>query len=202
MRVPLHLCVAILLIASTVPSARAAATIEALKVDLSPLIDESAHYPIRFAVDVPHPVSATSEGRWIDNGSFSTWKFTTRIETAVSSCSPIGQVKKNFATPLRRADDARSPSAVSDGRPGWIHKITPSLRSTRHFPSRRERELCSAAVRQAMVRERVTTQNGPRNSTSARGSVKPPTNSPNLMILIATVSRRRAVKTPRAEPIV
>jgi len=84
MRPPLRVGVVVLLIACIVPSARAAAPIEAINVDLSSLIDESARYPIRFAVDIPHPVSASSQGQWTDNGSSSTWTYTTRIETAVS----------------------------------------------------------------------------------------------------------------------
>ena len=49
-----------------------------------------------------------------------------------------------------------------------------------------------------MARERVTTRNGARNSTSARGSVKPSANSPNVMMLIATVSRRRVANPGRS----
>lgn len=84
MRPPLHACVAVLLIACYVPSTRASGPIEVINTDLSPLIDESARYPVRFAVDVPHPVSASSQGQWTDNGFSSTWAYTTRIETAVS----------------------------------------------------------------------------------------------------------------------
>jgi hypothetical protein len=84
MRPPLRACVAVLLIACYVPSARAAGPTEVINIDLSPLIDESARYPARFAVDVPHPVSASSQGQWTDNGFSSTWTYTTRIETAVS----------------------------------------------------------------------------------------------------------------------
>jgi hypothetical protein len=84
MRPLLHACVAVLLIANYVPSARAGGPIEGINVDLSALIDESARYPVRFAVDIPHPVSASSQGQWTDNGSSSTWTYTTRIETAVS----------------------------------------------------------------------------------------------------------------------
>ena len=81
MRPPLH-SFAVLLLACYVPSVLAAAPIESIKVDLSPLIDESARDPVRFAVDIKHPVSASSQGQWTDNGFSSTWTYTTRIETA------------------------------------------------------------------------------------------------------------------------
>src|SRR5277367_481393 len=84
MRPRLHACVAVLLIAHYVPTARAGGPIEGINIDLSPLIDESARYPVRFAVDIPHSVSASSQGQWTDNGFSSTWTYTTRIETAVS----------------------------------------------------------------------------------------------------------------------
>src|SRR5579862_3298859 len=57
---------------------------EVLSTDLSPLIDQSAPFPTRFAVDVPHPVSTTSAGTWTQNGTRSTWTYSIRIPTAVS----------------------------------------------------------------------------------------------------------------------
>jgi hypothetical protein len=84
MRAPLHGCVAVLLLACCLPSARAAVPIDVINVDLSPLIDESARYPTRFAVDIARPVSASNQGRWSDDGHTSTWTYTTRIATAVS----------------------------------------------------------------------------------------------------------------------
>jgi hypothetical protein len=51
---------------------------------LSPLIDRSAQYPTRFAVDVTHTVSTASAGTWSQSGTSSTWTYSIRIPTAVS----------------------------------------------------------------------------------------------------------------------
>jgi hypothetical protein len=57
---------------------------EVLDVDLSPLIDRSAQYPTRFAVEVPHPVSIEGAGSWTQNGTASAWTYAIRIPGAVS----------------------------------------------------------------------------------------------------------------------
>jgi len=65
-------------------TALAAVSPDVLRVDLSPLIDASARYPTRFAVDLPHPVSTVSAGTWTQRGGRSTWSYTVRVPTAVS----------------------------------------------------------------------------------------------------------------------
>ena len=62
----------------------AATAQEVLNVDLSPLIDESARYPTRFAIDLPHAVSIADAGTWTQSGGRSTWTYSIRIPTAVS----------------------------------------------------------------------------------------------------------------------
>ena len=84
MRAAAHACVALFLLACCAPSVHAAVPIDTIGIDLSPLIDESAHYPTRFAVDVAHPISTIDHGQWTDNGHTSTWAYATRIDTAVS----------------------------------------------------------------------------------------------------------------------
>jgi hypothetical protein len=66
------------------PAASAAAVQDVLDTDLSPLIDQSAQYPTRFAVDVPHAVSTADSGTWTQAGTISTWTYSIRIPTAVS----------------------------------------------------------------------------------------------------------------------
>ena len=75
---------AVLMLSASAVVAHAAPLIDKLDVDISPLIDEAARYPTRFAVDVGHPVSTTTMGEWSQSGQFSTWIYTARIETAVS----------------------------------------------------------------------------------------------------------------------
>jgi len=65
-------------------AAIAATAQDVLNVDLSPLIDESAQYPTRFAVDLPHPVSMADAGSWTQSGGLSTWTYSIRVPTAVS----------------------------------------------------------------------------------------------------------------------
>ncbi len=64
--------------------AATAAAQEVLGTDLSPLIDQSAAFPTRFAVDVPHAVSTAGAGSWTQSGTRSTWTYSIRIPTAVS----------------------------------------------------------------------------------------------------------------------
>ena len=78
-----RLCAVILLSASTLV-AHSAPSIERLNIDISPLIDEAARYPDRFAVDVLHPISAATMGAWTTSGGVSTWTYAARINTAIS----------------------------------------------------------------------------------------------------------------------
>ena len=71
----------LLLLGSAVATAAAQ---EVLGTELSPLIDRSAPFPTRFAVDVPHAVSIADAGAWTQNGTRSTWTYSIRIPTAVS----------------------------------------------------------------------------------------------------------------------
>src|SRR4029077_18460565 len=64
-----------------------------LDIDLSPLIDQSARYPTRFAVNVPHALSPADAGTWTQNGSSSTWTYSIRIPTAVSMSFHASRVK-------------------------------------------------------------------------------------------------------------
>jgi hypothetical protein len=77
-------CAAFLFLAYSVHPVRAATVADVVRVDLAPLIDDAARYATRFAVDITHPVSASSQGQWTDNGATSTWTYTARIDTAVS----------------------------------------------------------------------------------------------------------------------
>jgi hypothetical protein len=64
--------------------AYAAAPVEELKVDLAPLIEASAPKANRFAVNVPHLVSAADDGEWTGSGATRTWTYRVRIPSAVS----------------------------------------------------------------------------------------------------------------------
>ena len=73
--------VAVLLL-SLCRGAIAAEPQDVLDIDLSPLIDQSARYPTRFAVDVPRAVSTADAGTWTENGTSSIWTYSIRIPTA------------------------------------------------------------------------------------------------------------------------
>src|SRR5229473_1434625 len=81
---PLRTCAGLLFLASSMHPVRAAAVADVVRVDLAPLIDEAIRQPSRFAVDIAHPVSASGQGQWTDNGTTSTWTYTAQIDTAVS----------------------------------------------------------------------------------------------------------------------
>src|ERR1700726_4547774 len=80
----LRTCAGLLFLASSIHPIRAAAAVDVVRVDLAPLIDEAVRHPSQFAVDIAHPVSASSQGQWTDNGTTSTWIYTAHIDTAVS----------------------------------------------------------------------------------------------------------------------
>ena len=107
----------------------AATAQDVLSVDLSPLIDQSAQYPTRFAVDLPHPVSMADAGSWTENGGLSTWTFSIRVPTAVSMSFhaalvnfPAGAVLKvigaNGASAIYRAQDIARSGLWSRPLPG------------------------------------------------------------------------------------
>ena len=73
---------AVLLVLSR--AAIAATAQDVLNTDLSPLIDQSARYPTRFAVDLPHPVSMADAGSWTQSGGLSIWTYSIRVPTTVS----------------------------------------------------------------------------------------------------------------------
>lgn len=74
----------LLLVACCIGQVQAAAKIEVLDVDLVPLIDQGAARPERFAVNVAHAISASTQGEWSTNGAMRTWTYRVRIPTAVS----------------------------------------------------------------------------------------------------------------------
>src|SRR5580700_4136291 len=76
--------IAFLLVANVGDRAAALPSIDIVDVDLNPLIDASAPYKVRFAVNVPHEVSLGRQGQWQDSGGTSTWTYSARIATAVS----------------------------------------------------------------------------------------------------------------------
>ena len=61
-----------------------AATVDSLSVNLDSLIDSAAHDRSRFAVNIPHPVSTSAQGRWTRTGSTSTWTYNVQVPTAIS----------------------------------------------------------------------------------------------------------------------
>jgi hypothetical protein len=75
------LAAVLLLLGSAVATAAAQ---EVLGIELAPLIDQSASFRTRFAVDVPHAVSTAAAGTWTQSGARSTWTYSIRIPTAVS----------------------------------------------------------------------------------------------------------------------
>jgi lysyl endopeptidase len=110
-------------------AAIAAPVQDVLDIDLSPLIDQSARYPTRFAVDLPHPVSTADGGTWTQSGGDSTWTYSIRIPTAVSlsfhadrASFPAGAVLKvtgaNGASATYRARDIARSGLWSRPLPG------------------------------------------------------------------------------------
>jgi hypothetical protein len=61
-----------------------AAAVDSVNVSLDPLIDSAAHDRNRFAVNIPHSISSSTEGLWAHTGSTSTWTYGTRTPTAIS----------------------------------------------------------------------------------------------------------------------
>ena len=62
----------------------AAPLIDVVRVDLNPLIDSAARSPEQFAVNIPRAVSSSAQGSWSQQGSLTTWVYSTRIATAIS----------------------------------------------------------------------------------------------------------------------
>src|SRR6516165_3702408 len=65
-------------------SAFAAPRVDVVAADLGPLIDSAARSPSRFAVDIPHSASPSTDGEWSTSGATSTWTYTVQIPGAVS----------------------------------------------------------------------------------------------------------------------
>jgi lysyl endopeptidase len=61
-----------------------AVTVDALSVNLDPLIDSAAHDRNQFAVNIPHPASTSTQGHWMRTASTSTWSYTVQVPTAIS----------------------------------------------------------------------------------------------------------------------
>jgi hypothetical protein len=61
-----------------------AVAVESLNVNLDPLIDSAAHDRNRFAVNIPHSVSASTQEHWMRAGSTSTWTYSVQVPTAIS----------------------------------------------------------------------------------------------------------------------
>src|ERR1700679_4311924 len=62
----------------------AAIAVDSLNINLDPLIDNAAPDRNRFAVNIPHSISTSSQGVWTHAGSTSTWMYNTRVPTAIS----------------------------------------------------------------------------------------------------------------------
>src|ERR1700760_1126720 len=65
-------------------AAQGATTVDSVGIDLAPLIDTAAHDRARFAVNITHPVSSSSQGRWSQSGNTSTWSYSARVPTPIS----------------------------------------------------------------------------------------------------------------------
>jgi hypothetical protein len=122
-------------------AATAAPPQDVLDLDLAPLIDQSAHYPTRFAVDVLHPVSTADAGTWTQTGTRSIWAYSMRVPTAVSMSFhashvtlPAGAVLtvtgKNGASASYRARDIARSGLWSRPLPGDSLVLTLSVNTT------------------------------------------------------------------------
>lgn len=60
------------------------AAVDTINVDLDALIDAAVKDTSRFAVNIPHSISSSTQGSWASAGSTSTWSYSTRIPTAIS----------------------------------------------------------------------------------------------------------------------
>jgi lysyl endopeptidase len=126
-----RLCAAFLLSASALV-AHSAPSINRLNVDISPLIDEAARYPDRFAVDVVHPISAATMGAWTTNGGVSTWTYAVRIDTAISMAFHASSISLPPSAELKVTGASGSVSyAARDVRRGelWSRHVVGSTLS-------------------------------------------------------------------------
>src|SRR3984957_1890622 len=62
----------------------AATAVDAIHVDLNPLLDTAARSQEQFAVNIRRAVSSASQGSWKQKGTVSTWVYTVQIPTAIS----------------------------------------------------------------------------------------------------------------------
>src|SRR6202453_676782 len=58
--------------------------VDAIPVDLNPLIDSAARSQEQFAVNIRRAVSSATQGTWKQKGTVSTWVYTVQIPTAIS----------------------------------------------------------------------------------------------------------------------
>src|SRR5215471_9151989 len=63
---------------------QAAPPVDVVSANLGALIDSAARSPSRFAVDIAHAVSPTTDGEWSTSGATSTWTYSVQIPGAVS----------------------------------------------------------------------------------------------------------------------
>lgn len=74
----------VLCLALAATSAEAAPRVDVVAADLGPLIDRVAGSPSRFALDIPHAASPSTDGEWSASGGTSTWTYSVQIPGAVS----------------------------------------------------------------------------------------------------------------------
>jgi hypothetical protein len=82
------LCASLLLAVAT----HAAVPVRTLSIDLAPLIDAAAAHTSRFAVEVPHHISAAGAGEWSQAAGEARWHYSVRIPGAVSMSLHAGGV--------------------------------------------------------------------------------------------------------------
>jgi lysyl endopeptidase len=105
-----------------------AAPVDSIKVDFRALIRAAAPSPVQFAVQVPYAASTATAGAWSSAGDRSTWRYTSRIPTAVSMsfhANPIQlppgatlTVSNASTTVVYRANDLKSSDLWSRIHPG------------------------------------------------------------------------------------
>jgi uncharacterized membrane protein YgcG len=99
-----------------------AAGIVLVDTDLEPLIEASARYPTRFAVEVPHRVTSDRAGTWELRDSKAVWQYAVRIPTAVSISFHASRVALPAGAVLlvRGADGTEYRYTASDVRKGSL----------------------------------------------------------------------------------
>lgn len=77
-------CGALLLVARAVLACAWAAPPVVLSVDMPGLIDRAAAQPERFAVDISHQLSVSTDGEWSATAAARVWSVAVQVPTAVS----------------------------------------------------------------------------------------------------------------------